>query len=160
MSIFQPCEGGVYKVENDCADYGSSGKPVVTIDTMGGVANVAYTGFMLQLHTNQQFLHALDEFIYVFPFGDRIGEFTLTGITFLGGGKCPDVDAGGICSIYNYYINNRLGIKTGRKPSVITIGGCSPPLLGFLTGLRMETLRPEMPLVQWVLRFNVIIQKQ
>lgn len=157
MSIFTPCEGGVLKIPNTCAD--SPDAPTIKVANMEGVGGIAYTGFMLQLHTNHQFLHALDEFIYVFPFGDRVGELTLTGITFLGGGKCADDSGEGICGIYKYYIANRLTPSTGKTPTLITIGGCSPPLLGFLTGLRMETVRPELPIVQWVLRFNVILKK-
>lgn len=157
MSIFTPCEGGVLRIENTCADAPS--KPVISVENMTGVGGIAYTGFMLQLHTNHQFLHALDEFTYVFPFGDRVGELTLTGITFLGGGECSAGSGDGICGIYNYYMTNRLSQKAGRTPALITIGGCSPPLLGFLTGLRMETVRPELPIVQWVLRFNVLIKK-
>lgn len=162
MSIFTPCEGGVLKVENTCAN--SPSAPVIKVSNMGipstVAGTVAYTGFMLQLHTNHQFLHALDEFIYVFPFGDRVGELTLTGLSFLGSGDCAGENgAAGMCGIYDYYMSNRLTPTTGKPPTLITIGGCSPPLLGFLTGLRMETVRPELPIVQWVLRFNVILKK-
>lgn len=156
MSIFTPCEGGVYRVTDNCDDGGGGGKAAISISNLTGVSNVAYTGFMLELHTNQQFLHALDDFIYVFPFGDRIGEFVLTGITFLGA-PCGEGASTGICGIYEHYMKNRLSKPAGRKPAQIQIGGCSPPLLGWLTGLRMELVRPELPIVQWVLRYSVII---
>jgi hypothetical protein len=126
---------------------------------MADVTGIAYTGFMLQLHTNHQFLHALDEFTYVFPFGDRVGELTVTGITFLSSGDCAAELGKGICGIYEYYMANRLTPSTGKTPTLIQVGGCAPPMLGFLTGLRMETVRPELPIVQWVLRFNVILKK-
>lgn len=155
MSLFQPCDGGVFCVK-DCNDAGS--KPAnVKID--GFPAALPVTGFILELHTNHQFLHSLDEFIYVFPFGDRIGELTITGLAFLGapcGGDCPP--SSDPCGVFGYYLKKRLSKPAGFKPTQITIAGCQDaPLLGFLTGLRMETLKPELPLIQWVLRFNVII---
>ena len=154
MSIFQPCEGGVYRFQSPC-DGGGSGTKTVSVE---GLGTVPITGFTLELHTNHQFLHALDEFIYVFPFGDRIGELSITGMSFLGGGSCSGPSGAGPCSVYDHYMTNRLSKPIGYKPTKITLTGCAtPPLLGFLTGLRMETLRPELPIVQWVLRYNVII---
>lgn len=151
MSIFQPCEGGVYRVADSC---GSSDQPkTVSIE---GLGPIPVTGFMLELHTNHQFLHSLDEFIYVFPFGDRIGELSITGVTFLG--NCGNYSNLSPCSVYEYYMRKRLSKPAGYSPTQITVGGCSnPPLLGFLTGMRIETIRPELPIVQWVLRYNVII---
>lgn len=155
MSVFQPCEGGIYKVPQDCP--GGGGKSTGAINIAGFPGGVPITGFLLELHTNHQFLHSLDEFIYVFPFGDRIGELTVTGLTFLGG-DCGGETPPGPCSIFGYYLSKRLSKKEGFTPSKITLSDCPGVLLGFLTGLRIETLKPELPIVQWVLRYNVIIE--
>ncbi len=154
MSVFKPCDGGVFRVE-ECKEGGGGSPAAVSISDFPG--GMAVTGFLLELHTNHQFLHSLDEFIYVFPFGDRIGELTISGLTFLGkpcngGGGDDDM-----CGIYGYYMKKRLSKPDGFKPSTITINGCSPILLGFLTGLRMERMKPELPIMQWVLRYSVLI---
>lgn len=155
MSIFEPCEGGIYRIDNKCADEAA----IANIRVKGmDTKQVPVTGFVLELSTNHQFLHTLDEFIYVFPFGDRVGELTLTGMAFLGGGRCLP-NATGFCGVYGYYMSKRLG-KNNYKPIEIQLGGCDPPLLGFLTGLRIETVRPELPMAQWALRFNVIIDSR
>jgi hypothetical protein len=44
-------------------------------------------------------------------------------------------------------------------PAKITVGGAATTLLGFLTGLRIEIPNPALPIVQWVLRYNVVIDK-
>jgi hypothetical protein len=160
MAIFAPCDGGVYCVKDACPDKGAASNPK-TVNIDGFPGGIAITGFTLELHTNHQFLHSLNEFIYVFPFGDRIGELTITGLTFLGGGACgdcPDSENSGPCGIFGYYLRKRLSKPEGFTPSKITLAGCDEgQMLGFLTGLRMETVKPELPLVQWVLRYNVII---
>jgi hypothetical protein len=153
MSIFKPCSGGVYKVKS-CEDGGGAGGGgALSID--GFPSGVPITGFLLELHTNHQFLHSLDEFIYVFPFGDRIGELTVSGISFLGAEEC---DGGGSpCGVFEYYLKKRLSKPDGFTPSLIELSDCNGVLLGFLTGMRLQTLKPELPIVQWVLRYNVII---
>lgn len=161
-SIFgSTCDGGVFKVPLNCQ--GTDDQKVAPVTIEPGIGAIPITGFTLDLGTNHQFLHSLDEFIYVFPFGDRVGELTITGLGFLG--ACNESAADGqdqqetTKGIYDYYIKKRLSQKEGFEPTRITISKTQTPLLGFLTGLHMETLRPEMPIVQWVLRYNVIIGK-
>lgn len=159
MSIFVTCEGGVYKHTpgNECA-----ADNVVVIKVDGFVATVPVTGYALELSTNHQFLHSLDEFIYVFAFGDRVGELTLSGIAFTGcvsDAAGPVTDAN-VDSIYNHYLQNRLGAKAANNmaPTQITLGGAtSAKLLGFLTGMRLEVPNPANPIAQWVLRYQVIL---
>jgi hypothetical protein len=153
MSVFATCEGGVYRYTpgEECTS-----SDIVVIKVDGFLTTVPVTGYALELSTNHQFLHSLDEFIYVFAFGDRIGELTLSGITFIGcvGGAGGAADAS---SVFDYYRNNRLAAK--MAPTQITIGGTtgSAQLLGFLTGMRLEVPNPANPIVQWVLRFTVIL---
>jgi hypothetical protein len=150
MSVFTPCDGKVLKVQTDCTDAG-----IVAISIDGFLQNIPVVGFALDLSTNHQFLHSLDEFIYVFAFGDRVGELTLSGITFTG--KCAGGDTADIASLYKYYLDNK--VSTSLAPAKITVGGAATTLLGFLTGLRIEIPNPALPIVQWVLRYNVVIDK-
>jgi hypothetical protein len=152
MAIFGACDGEVFKAETQCPT-------IAAIKVDGFITTVPVTGYTLELNTNHQFLHSLDEFIYVFAFGDRIGELTLSGISFTGtvcGTSGPITDAAAD-SIYKYYADNRLAAKT--IPAQITIGGnqSSAQLLGFLTGMRLELPNPANPIAQWTLRFAVIL---
>lgn len=152
MSVFSSCDGEILKVQTDCKNSDS----IAAVSVDGFVANVPLTGFALDLSTNHQFLHSLDEFIYVFAFGDRVGELTLSGITFTG--KCPNTTSGEPKDIYSYYLQNRVS-KT-LKPTKITVSGGQTTLLGFLTGMRMEIPNPSLPVMQWVLRYHVIIDSR
>jgi hypothetical protein len=158
MSIFVPCEGGVYKhVDTKCnGSCACDSVAVISLDN-NFVITVPITGFMLEMSTNHQFLHSLDEFVYVYAFGDRVGELTISGIAFT---DCVvskvGVTAGAtVDSIYKKYLQKRLS-KT-LTPSKITIGNAPAELLGFLTGMRIEVPNPQLPIAQWVLRFQVIL---
>jgi hypothetical protein len=159
-SIFTPCEGGVLKVKNNCASGG--GIAVIAVDNFATTAPI--TGFSLDLSTNHQFIHTLDEFIYVYAFGDRVGELTLTGVAFFNQPRSTGAPGINQCNkvadprdVYSYYLKNRL--SRSMTPTQININGGEVRLIGFLTGLRMEVPDPRLPIMQWSLRFNVIIDQ-
>lgn len=149
MSVFGPCDGGVFKVRSDCPP----SKYLVAVSVENFVANVPVTGFSLDLSTNHQFLHSLDEFTYLFAFGDRVGELTLSGVTFTR--RCEQLPTTGSKPLYNYYLDNR--VSASLKPTKITMVQSNTTLIGFLTGMRMEIPNPALPIIQWVLRYHVII---
>jgi hypothetical protein len=149
MTLFGNCDGGMIKVQTECPS--SANLIAVSIDNF--VANVPVTGFSLDLSTNHQFLHSLDEFTYVFAFGDRVGELTLSGIAFTH--KCPGNNSANPSALYQYYLDNK--VSTRLKPAKITILQAPTTLIGFLTGMRMEIPNPSLPMMQWVLRYHVII---
>jgi hypothetical protein len=112
---------------------------------------------MLEMSTNHQFLHSLDEFIYVYAFGDRVGELIISGIAFT---ECvttgPGATASGhMDSLYAHYLRSRLA--KNLTPTKITLGSANTELLGFLTGMRLEVPNPQLPIAQWVLRYQVIL---
>jgi hypothetical protein len=121
--------------------------------------HVPITGYTLDLSTNHQFLHTLNEFIYAFAFGDRVGELTLTGVAFTAP-TCA-VGVGDISNdvkqenVYEFYLAQKF--SKSLTPTKITIGGSSIQLIGFLTGVRMSVPDPQLPIMQWALRFNVIV---
>jgi hypothetical protein len=140
---------------------------VIRVDNFEDSAmfNVPVTGYTLELSTNHQFLHTLDEFIYAFAFGDRIGELTLTGIAFTAP-ACSAAGAGGFAqrnitdevkqeNVYEFYLANKF--SRSLRPTKIQIGGSKVQLVGFLTGMRMEVPNPQLPIMQWALRFNVVV---
>lgn len=160
MSVFTACDLGVVRVTTDCADTG-----ITVIKVANFTAAVPITGYTLELSTNHQFLHSLNEFIYAFAFGDRVGELTLTGIAFtsracaaasLGDSPAQDItDEVNQTTIYNYYMQNKF--SRNLAPTQIQIGESPIALIGFLTGVRMEVPNPALPIMQWSLRYSVII---
>jgi hypothetical protein len=156
--VFTPCAGGVVARpipagESSCAGWAAIQINDSALNTV--LVNVPLTGFSLELSTNHQFLHSLNDLIYVFAFGDRVGELTLTGVSFVG--ECEAAQKGKALKILNYYLQKRLS-KT-LKPAFIKLNGedASTQMLGFLTGVRTEMMNPELPIVQWILRYSVVL---
>lgn len=158
MSIFTPCELGVLRVPNGCAD---TGYVTISIDTYD--LQIPITGFTLDMGTNHQFLHTLDEFIYLYAFGDRIGELTITGVAFVGPVCDGLADALGPSRLLEYYKENKVSRPGGPQKTIIQINPVNAAfpqlLIGFLTGVRMEMPNPALPIVQWALRYNVVLDK-
>jgi hypothetical protein len=165
MSLFQcDTDGGVVRVSNGCAAV-----VVINVENFAGslMQEVPVTGYSLELSTNHQFLHTLDEFIYAFAFGDRIGELTLTGIAFTvpvcagGDGASGNAAQRSITdkvkqeNVYEFYLANKF--SKSLRPTKIQIGGAGIKLIGFLTGMRMEVPNPQLPIMQWALRYNVVV---
>lgn len=159
MSVFK-CDttGGIVRVQTDCKEV-----VVIRVDNVTGAGsrmeNVPITGYTLELSTNHQFLHTLDEFIYAFAFGDRVGELTLTGVAFTapackseGGDISNEVKQE---NVYEFYLAQKF--SKSLTPTKITIGGSAIQLVGFLTGVRMSVPDPQLPIMQWALRFSVIV---
>jgi len=102
---------------------------------------------------NYQFLHTLQETIYVYVFGDRIGELRVSGLAFSnpcqsGGGAIGGES--GMKQIIDAYRENRLAEKGG--PVNGNFG--ETPYKGFLTGMNMDVADPERNLGQWAFRFH------
>ena len=158
-SIFTPGDHGVLRVDNGL---GIPARAVIGLSDY--TIELPITGYTLDLGTNHQFLHTLDEFIYLYAFGDRIGELMLSGVAFTGCIKDNSgedlVDKLGASVLLDHYLKNRVGRRAGPGASLIlidTVARSSSVLTGFLTGMRMDVPNPAWPIVQWALRYNVII---
>lgn len=163
MAVFQSvfkCDttGGIVRVPTDCPEV-----VVIQVDSVTSKGSrmeyVPITGYTLELSTNHQFLHTLNDFIYAFAFGDRVGELTLTGIAFTA--PACKAEGGNISNevkqenVYEFYLAQKFS-KT-LTPTKIKIGGSDIRLVGFLTGVRMSVPDPQLPIMQWALRFSVIV---
>lgn len=153
-SVFPTCDGRVVRVPINCADE-SAVVAKITVDN--AELGFPVTGFALEFEGNYQFLHTVNQFVYAYIFGDRIGLLTLSGMSFLAPPCGPEASKSkdaSLCSLFNKYKEKRL--KKG-KAIPINIHGCIATT-GFLTGMRIELARPELPIVQYVMRFHVILQ--
>jgi len=158
-TVFKPCNGAA-EIQRVCdAD---AVLTTIQIDAAGLSSQAVITGMTLEMSGNYQFLHTLNQFIYFYAFGDRVGTLNLTGIGFIA--PCAG-NAGGqkgaILKIYDYYKTNRAAKSGGEAMSLVieNATGAKIQLWGFLTGMRMDITDSQMGTVgYWTLRFEVVPQ--
>lgn len=96
---------------------------------------------------NYQFLHTLNETIYAYVFGDRIGELRISGICFAH--PC-DSRISGMKQVIDNYRAKRIA-QTGG-PVQVSFGEID--YKGFLVGMNLDVSDPERNLGQWTFSFN------
>ena len=161
-AIFTPCTGVVEVLRPACAD------AFFTINitpAKGGKSepiNGIMTGASIEMSGNYQFLHTVNNFIYFYAFGDRIGVITLTGIGFVK--PCPDTKKGALLKLYDYYTDNRAAVSGNRSMSLTISTGDSgtKTFRGFLTGMRMDIKSTDAigTVGYWTFRFEVVPERK
>ncbi len=96
---------------------------------------------------NFQFLHTLNETIYAYVFGDRIGELRVSGICFAH--SCDDRPSG-MKQIVDNYRAKRLSKSGG--PVQVSIGDIN--YKAALVGMNLDVLDAETSLGQWTFSFK------
>ncbi len=148
--VFQGNRGKVVRVDDPVAqaNLGSvsvdgspigydSRKSIVTRVTVAQAANV-------------QFLHTIGAFVYIYVFGDRIGQMTLSGLSFAdpcGGGAA---DGTGLEQMMKWYKQNR--VSESGKSLRVQIGKTAVD--GFVTTSGFEVVEADTGIGQW----NVTLQ--
>jgi hypothetical protein len=143
--------------------YASGGDPF-TVDVAGFGDAQASRSIITQLSVrrgaNAQFVHSLQDLIYVYSFGERIGTITAAGLSFVG--MCDGgVGKTGIEYVLDYYEANRLGGDNGG-PLRLLIGGAggSGTFRGYLTGLAVDVAKPDLRLANFALQFQTLPQRR
>lgn len=90
-----------------------------------------------------QFQHALDNAIYIYVFGDRIGTLTVSGKAFM---DCYGQH--GLNQILTFYNSNRLAARS--TPVRVVLG--QHTFFAFITGLRVDMSDPETLLANFSIR--------
>jgi hypothetical protein len=157
--VFTPCTGAVQVTRPGCSE---GDFLTITIDTETLTQSFIVTGVALEMVGNYQFLHTVNDFVYFYAFGDRVGTLRVSGVSFIK--NCLEVEKRGARFIepYNYYMANRAAQRGGRA---VTITLATPDkeitFYGFLVGIRMEAADNQMgPIGHWTMRFDVLPQKQ
>lgn len=150
--VFTPCSGAVAVARAGCTS-----ADVFSIKIAGEEINAITTSMSLELSGNYQFLHTVNNFIYFYSFGDRVGTLSVSGIGFVN--KCPNTSKGLILDVYQYYLNHRAVKQAGKSYAItLTSGGTTKTLYGFLTGARIDVADgPYGILGNWTLKFEVVI---
>ena len=107
--------GRVVVLEQDDAMSGS----ILDVDGWDGFGSfkAIFTRLEIAEMTNHQFLHTLGNRVYLYVFGDRIGQLALTGLAFYD--NCTDNEKIGVVHALEYYRANRLSKRA--DPIRITI---------------------------------------
>lgn len=104
---------------------------------------------------NFQFLHTLNDQIFVYVFGDRISELQIGGIAFgTFGGFLPNFcseEGSGTEDVFPFYRFYRVA---NRAEPILIRTGPSAVFRGFLTGMHFEVADPESMLGHFSFRFH------
>ena len=106
-------------------------------------------------HGNYQFLHTLGDHIYLYVFGDRIGQMVLGGLAApstcqYGGGILH-----GIEYVNAWYALNKI---SSRLNVVYVLLGQRTVIPGYVVGLRPQLWRPEEMIMQFSIDFAILPQ--
>ena len=99
---------------------------------------------------NYQFMHTTQSTIYGYVFGDRIGDWSVSGICFAS--SCYNKDTTGMQQIFETYRKYR--IANSGTSVLVDVG--STTVVAFLTGMSLSVADPERNLGQWAFRFKTI----
>lgn len=109
------------------------------------------TEFTLHAQGGVQFMHTLNDFIYVYVFGERISQMRISGMSFWD--ICDGGGIHGLEYVNAYYQANR--VAELATPVTIVFGGASA-FYGFLTGMSISLNDPTNLAGQYALDFHVI----
>jgi len=122
------------------------------IGNWGGypVRNAIIRGFSISSSGNYQFLNTLRNFTYVYVFGEKMGDITVTGVTFVG--SCSYYNWSGVSNTLGYYAYN--AISWTGAPIYIAVG--LAVFYGFLVGIDMQLMDPKSRLARFTLKYRSI----
>lgn len=153
MHVFEGSVGRVVALEDPAAQ-GSMyvaavrGDPIVFEQQRSIITRVT-----VAQQVNLQFLHTMGKHVYVYVFGDRMGQIGLSGLSFAN--ECSDLSVGpaplssaehGAVKMFDWYRRNKASKK--RDPVRVNIG-MRDNLDGFATGFTFDVVDPATQMVQW-----------
>lgn len=157
--VFTPCTGAVEVTRQGCTD---ADFLTIKINGESFTSEFVLQGITLELSGNYQFLHTVNDFVYFYAFGDRVGMLTVTGIGFLK--TCDGAKNGSkIFEVYKYYNKNKTVARGGKALKIVLTAPSGDPikLHGFLTGMKIDINQSETgPIGYWTLRLEVLPQKE
>ena len=111
------------------------------------VTQALITGVTYSQRTNTQFQQSLDNVIYVYSFGDQMGDLTLTGLAFA---RACDGRDNGVSNVQKFYREHRVS----QRVSNLEVVFANEVIRGYLVGLSMNTVDPSSGLHQ----FNLLLK--
>ena len=131
-------------------------KPLVRVEPELGFTQQRsiITRLTMSQQTSHQFMHTLGGDIYIYVFGDRIGQITISGLAF--GSDCSDGEAAnpddeyGIERTLQWYGQNKLAAR--NSPVVVQLG--RTPIRGFVTDMTADIVDPKT----WISQYNLTLK--
>jgi hypothetical protein len=114
----------------------------------------AITNVSAQTAGNYQFLHTLKEYIYVYVFGERIGDMRIGGLLFSEACASPGAPSG-IEQLSQYYNQYRLS-KSGATLTIQIGTSGLARVRGFLVGARADLIDAQHQLGQFALHLKTL----
>jgi hypothetical protein len=106
----------------------------------------------LQHAVNIQFQTSLEDAVYAYVFGDKMGQVSLRGVAFAG--KCTG-SASGLKDLDDYYKDFRASQR--QEVIAVTIGPVTQS--GFLTGMVISSRDPKYMLLDFEMTINTLPKK-
>lgn len=103
--------------------------------------------------TNQQFQTSLEDAVYIYVFGDQMGQLTLNGVAF--SAICPNPNPNGLQQVMDYYDN----FRASNRPDPVTVTIASHRIRGFITSLDIAPRDPELQLYNFSLGISALPKK-
>lgn len=144
-----PSKVGVPAVVQDPAATPTTFSAAMTGWSGGGLNSCVVTGITGSTQGNYQFLLTLRNYTYVYVFGEKMGEFTVQGLTM--GGTCWN-GMEGMTNAITYY--NMHCISNTGQPIALMMAGYAT--YGFLVGAQFTYTDPEHRIGQFVYKFQTI----
>ena len=122
------------------------------------------TGISGDFQTNTRFTHALDNNVYVYSFGDRMGQTTVQGLAFESDcfqarGDFPTNPLSGsslltgLDQVLLFYRANRVSLL--NLPVIVFVGTISV-VRGYLVGINFATQSVESKITSWTMRIAAL----
>lgn len=170
MSIFAGPLQGAVTIARPQGFFATKDYLTITVD--GSEVPAIVTQIAIQSQSNYQFLHSLENLIYVYSFGDRIGETTLAGIGFVrpcgGAGGLLGTGIGGnnlermdILNIPKHYQKYKGGANAGRQIKIVDVvisnWRTTVELRGVCTSMRVDMLSENAGICTWSIGFKTLM---
>lgn len=152
MADLIACKRGAFTVMNGCE--GIPGK--VVIDGFEPMASIIDT-INIDQSVNVQFMTSLEESVYAYVFGDKMGSVVVSGTAFAG--KCEggsvNFDQNGLKDVSDFY--NKRRASQDKRVLAVTFG--PERASGFLTGLALYPKDPLYMLLGYKMTINTLPKK-
>ena len=118
----------------------------------------------VQSSGNYQFLHSLKEYIYVYVFGERIGDIAISGLIFseacetengIADAMAPANAGSGFEQLASYYLTHRIAHRGAPLTFIVGLTG-QATYQGFLVSQKLEIIDPQSQLGQFTMYLKTL----
>lgn len=152
--LFEGNTGRVIAIEDKVA---AGAIALARVEGSGGaityqVHNTIITRLGMSAAGNYQFLHTIGNDVYIYVFGDRMGQIVIHGLSFAQ--QCPGGGGPhGFERLLKWYSENRIAVY--KQPVTVTTG-TGTSVKGFVTALSGDVQDPIHRTVQFQLTISVL----